>query len=369
VLKSSLTFRIATWLVILVFGTIILIYAKNFLLPIIIASLLSLLLYPVYHKLLSWKIPNALAVIITLLLVTIILVGVIALVSIQLSSLVSDLSGLSGKINDKFNHLEQFVTSHFQSEGSGLPTWILDIKTKMLSSIGDFVSGTISETTGVMSSVVLIIVYVFCFLLYNAAFKNFAFALLETEIQTTATTLINSIQKLVQNYLVGLITVIFIIGILNLIGLLIIGIDHAIFFAFFAATLTIIPYVGITMGAIITAFYALLTKDSVWPAVEVASVMFLVQFLESNLITPRIVGSKVSVNPFVAILVLLIGGEIWGIPGMILAVPLTAILKVLLHVNPSTHALAYFLGSELTDKRVDANKVLHPENTEEESKK
>ena len=95
----------------------------------------------------------------------------------------------------------------------------------------------------------------------------------------------------------------------------------------------------------------MLTKDTVFPAMGVIIVLLTIQFLESNIITPRIVGSRVSVNPFVAIVVLLIGGQLWGIPGMILSVPMTAILKVLFDANPSTQVIGYFLGSELTKKK------------------
>jgi len=345
--------KLASWLIVCVLGTMILIYAKEFFLPIVIASLLSMLLYPVYKKLLHWKFPNAIAVIISVLLIITVLIAVVFLVSKELTGIINNLGKLSGQINDRFSKLQNYITEYTQS--SSINESIANVKIKLIDSIGEMVSGTIVGTTSVMSMLLLIIVYIFCFLVYNKSFKNFAFALLAAERQTQANHLIHNIQKLVQNYLLGLLTVILIIGGLNTIGLLIIGVDHAIFFAFFVAMLTVIPYVGITIGALITAFYTLLTKDSALPAIAVMSVLFVVQFMESNFITPRIVGSKVSVNPFIAIVVLLIGGQIWGIPGMILSVPLTAILKVLLDTYPSTQALGYFIGSELTDDKNDAS--------------
>ncbi len=358
--KLPFPIKLATWLLIAVLGTVILIYTKEFLLPIIISGLLSFLLYPVYKKLLKWKVPNALSVIITLLLVVIILVSVIFLVSREVTGMLSDLSGLSEKINNKFNNFQHYVSVHWQIESSTLNDWITNAKNKLLSYTGELVSGTIAGTTNIMSVLILIIVYAFCFLFYNRAFKNFAFSLLATERQHQATDIINDIQKLVQNYLLGLLTVILIIGILNTLGLLIIGVDHALFFAFLTAILTMIPYVGISIGAFITGFYVLFTGDSAWSVVAVFCVMFGIQFLESNLITPRIVGKRVSVNPFVAIVALLIGGELWGIPGMILAVPMTAILKVLLDLYPSTQPIGFFIGSELTSKKSGPKDSMHP---------
>jgi predicted PurR-regulated permease PerM len=361
-----LSARIASWLIVAVLGAMILIYAKTFLLPLVIAMLLSLLLYPVHKKLLSWKVPNVLATLISVLIIVVFLVTVIMLVSRQLSEIVGELSKSGGKLNQVFTNLQNYITQNLQIEGATVNSSIENIKAKLVDYIELLVSGTIVGTTNVLSTLVLIIVYVFCFLLFNRSFKNFAFALLIEERKDQALHLINTIQKLVQNYLLGLVIVIASIGILNTIGLLIIGINHAIFFAFFVGILTVIPYVGITIGALVTAFYALVTKDTAWPAFAVICTLIAVQIFESNYFTPKIVGSRVSINPFIVIMVLIIGGELWGIPGMMLSVPLTAILKVILDIYPSTQAIGYFIGSELIDTKNDATEHLHPFNFKKE---
>ena len=117
---------------------------------------------------------------------------------------------------------------------------------------------------------------------------------------------------------------------MNCIGLLALGIDHAIFFGILSGVLTIIPYVGIIIGALFPLIMALITKDSIWYAVGVVIVFAVVQFLEGNFITPRITGSKVSINALAAIIALVIGGKILGIAGMILAVPAIGVLKIIL---------------------------------------
>ncbi len=347
-MKFPLTIKLASWLIIGILGIVILIYAKDFLLPLVVAALLALLLYPVYNKLTKWKVPDLLAGIITVLLVIIIIVGVILLVSKQISGMVSDSGNLVGKMNDKLNQFQNYIKLH---AGSDIFTnWLGTLKNKLLEYSGGMVGVTITGTTGLLSGLVLVIVYVFCFLHYQLIFKKFAFTLMSHERQDQAMSIVENVQKLVQNYLLGLITVIMIIGIFNTIGLLLLGIDHAIFFAFLTAFLTVIPYIGISIGALLTAIYAFLTKDTPLPALGVVLVLLFIQFLESNFITPRIVGRRVSVNPFVAIVVLLIGQQIWGVAGMILSVPITAILKVFLDANPSTQAIGYFLGTELTNK-------------------
>lgn len=305
----------------------------------------------------DWKVPSILSIIISMLVIGI-LIGVATIViSSEIKTLIADISLQSGKINGKFMALQNAVSSRFNLDANTIAGYLAEAKNKLMVFGENIASGAVTATTSFMGSVVLIIIFVFCFLLYNTSFRDFGFALMGTEKHEEATSLINHIQKLVQNYLLGLITVTFIIGTLNSIGLLIIGVDHAIFFAFFAGLLTIIPYIGITIGAGLTFIYLLLTKDSALPAFGALAIMLTVQVLESNLITPRIVGKKVSINPFVAITVLLIGSALWGIPGMALSIPLTAIFKLLFDARPNTKAFGYFLGSEFTDDKTSPFKL------------
>ena len=145
----------------------------------------------------------------------------------------------------------------------------------------------------------------------------------------------NDIENVVKGYISGLLLVTIIVAVLNSVGLLVLGIDHAIFFGILSGLLTIIPYIGIFIGAFLPVVMALLTKDSLWYPAGVIIVFSVVQFLEGNFITPRITGSKVSVNALAAIVALLIGGKIMGIAGMILAVPALGIIKILL--SHTTH--------------------------------
>jgi len=365
--KLPLTVKITCWLLSIVLGVSILIYAKDLLLPMVLAGLLSLLLYPLFKKLTKWKFPTVLAVVVTMLIVIIIIGTTAMIISKQISMVVADIYTSGGKINEKIAGLHSYIATHFNIDDATVTVWLSGLKDKLVGVSGGIASGALSVTTDFMSAFVIVMVYVFCFLLYSGSFHDFSYALMGNERHDEATTIISHIQKLVQHYLLGLITVIFIIGTCNTIGLLIIGVDHALFFAFFAAMLTIIPYVGIFIGASLPITYILLTKDSAWPAVGVLGVFLLVQFSESNFITPKIVGSRVSVNPFVAIVALLVGGEIWGIPGMLLSIPLTAILKLLLDTRPQTKAIGYFLGSEFTDTKNDPFKFFSkqdPDQTE-----
>lgn len=142
----------------------------------------------------------------------------------------------------------------------------------------------------------------------------------------------------------------FILGILNSLGLWFIGITYPAFWGFLAAFLAIIPFVGTFLGGLMTVIYAVATTTSIWQPIAVIGLFSFVQFLEGNVITPKIVGESVKVNPLAIILSLVIGGSIWGVAGLILAVPVIATLKKIMEQVDVTKPFSLLLSSELYQK-------------------
>lgn len=215
---------------------------------------------------------------------------------------------------------------------------------------------TLVTTTGAISTFVLIPLYIFFFLLYRDFFRMFVHKAIRSVPNEELNVLLKKIYEVIQSYLSGLFLVILIVGVLNSVGLLFLGVPHAIFFGFLAGFLILIPYIGILIGSILPALLSIVTMDSPWYALGVIGVMSFVQFLEGNFITPHIVGSKVSVNPLAAIVALFLGGQLWGLSGLILALPVTAILKVIMDTIPSLEPYGFLLGEpvhEVAEERAD----------------
>jgi predicted PurR-regulated permease PerM len=137
-----------------------------------------------------------------------------------------------------------------------------------------------------------------------------------------------------------------------------------------SGVLTVIPYVGIFIGALLPVLMALITKDSAWYALGVVIIFSVVQFSEGNFITPRITGSKVSINALAAIIALVIGGKILGIAGMILAVPAIGVLKILLAYSEPLKPFVILLGDDnIIEKAKDPTEHTPPvEDLKEEVK-
>jgi predicted PurR-regulated permease PerM len=207
--------------------------------------------------------------------------------------------------------------------------------------------GTISTFVALFNLLGLLPYYVFLMLLYRSSFQEFCLIVTPVQNHRIVLRILYQVQKLVQNYIIGLLTVMAIVSILTSTALLIIGIDYPFFFGILAATLIIIPYLGMIIGALLPALYALITKDSGWYAVAVMASFAFIQFIEGNFITPKITGNRVNINPLAAIIALVAGGYLWGMGGLIIALPVVAIIKVVLTNIPSLKHYGILLGTEI----------------------
>ncbi|RAV98612.1 AI-2E family transporter [Pseudochryseolinea flava] len=304
------------------------ILASDIIIPIAFAGLFSIMVLPIIKKMERRKIPTWLSITIVLL-VTIVIFGLfIWLIIGQMVSLVNDLPNLQVKFDAFISNLQTMLLRDFGISGAEQSAMIRDL----MKTFSAMAAGILLGTTNAISTLVQIPIYIFLFLIYRHKFRDFFVSLLPGNEDLAWK---KDVERVVQGYLSGLFLVTLIIATLNAIGLMIVGIDHAIFFGILSGVLTIIPYVGIIIGALFPIVMALITKDSLWYAIGVVIVFSIVQFLEGNFITPRITGSKVSINALAAIVALVIGGKILGIAGMILAVPAIGLVKIL--ISHSTH--------------------------------
>ncbi|WP_201984835.1 AI-2E family transporter [Hymenobacter rubidus] len=314
------------------------------LLPILFAGLLSVLLLPLVVRFEGWKFSRVWAIIATLLLLVLALAGLIYLFGTQLLTLRDELPKLQDKALVYFDEFQQWASVKFGYHPMSKEELIATSMKSVKKSAGGYLGSTLSLTAGILSVTTLVPIYIFCFLYYRDHMRQFMFRFVAPDKRTTVLHTMDSIQTVVQAYIQGLLTVIVVVSVLNAIGLLLLSVKFAIFFAVFASVMAVIPYIGIMVGATIPALVTLVETGSLGKAAAVVGVFMFVQFLEGNFITPMITGSKVSINPMAAIVALILGGELWGTPGMILSIPLVAVLKVVFDASKTTEPWGFLLG-------------------------
>ncbi|GAB3726082.1 AI-2E family transporter [Hymenobacter agri] len=314
------------------------------LLPLFFAALLSVLLLPLVLRLEKWGWPSVLAIIAALLVMVLAIAGLIVLFGSQLMELRTELPLLQQKLIVLFDQAQQWAHQRFGMDVMSKDELIEKSMKSFKKSAGGYLGSTLSTTAGVLSVLTLVPIYIFCFLYYRDHMRQFMFRFVSPDKRTGVLQTLDNIQNVVQAYISGLLTVIVIVAVLNAIGLLLLGVKFAIFFAAFASVLAVIPYIGIMIGASIPALVTLVETGSPARAAAVVGVFMFVQFLEGNFITPMVTGSKVSINPMAAIIALILGGELWGTAGMILSIPLVAVLKVVFDANKSLEPWGFLLG-------------------------
>lgn len=223
--------------------------------------------------------------------------------------------------------------------------WLNKELTAFTDRAGAMAMNLFTATGSVLGTAVIIPIITFFLLLMKGRFRAF-FTQLGSNRDGAVVRVVENIAHLSRKWLKGVIIVMAFIGVLDAIGFLALGLPYAILLAATAALLNVIPYVGPWLGALFPVLIALLTKDSVMVAVGVVAVIAFTQFLDNNLVTPKIVGSSVSINPLASMIALIAWGSLWGFMGLILAIPITGMMKLVFDEIPTLKPWGFILGEE-----------------------
>jgi len=305
---------------------IFLLVAKSILAPLLIALYIATALWPAHKKLKKATRSNILSASLIVMVLGTIFSIVVLTFSYQANKLLKDFPNLTERMDHSLKVVKQNIPKKFNFN---LNLSKEEIKEQIMGAakgILGYTSSFLSEVNAFMSGLVLIPIYVFCLLIYHDQFKIQVKKVLPYFGFTTPL-FIESFKEIIQNYLKGLSLVTLILGASSSLVLMAIGVPYAIFLGFFVGFCCIIPYVGILISGLFVMFISYLTQNSLQNIFIIFLSFGLIQFIEGNFLTPKIIGEKVNLNPMLGIIALLVGAEIWGIVGMLLSIPTAAILQ------------------------------------------
>ena len=319
---------------------------QEIILPLIYATILAILLNPLVNKLHNKKVNRNISILIVMLLTVVVIGALVYFISSQATMFSDTFPQVEKKINVLFNQVVGWFADTFNISTRKILTWINTQKSEELKG-GSFILGrTINTISSVLVVGFLLPVYIFMILFYKPLLLEFINRLFPADKHKTVTEILAETKTLIQNYLIGLLLEAFIVAILNSVGLLILGIEYAILIGIIGALLNMIPYIGGIVATALPMLIALATKPPEY-AIYVVIAYLLVQFIDNNFLVPKIVASKVKINALVSIVVVLVGGALWGIPGMFLAIPLTAIIKVMFDRIEPLKPWGFLLGDTM----------------------
>lgn len=344
--KNYALYNITVRLILIAIIIAFLVVGKTLLLPLAVALLFSFLLLPISKKLEAWNFPRALAIIISIIIALLAVGGLIFFFYKQVLMFVNDWPELSKQLTAKIDSLYNYIGQRFNISKFEQQAWIKERINAGGASAGQFALSIFTATGSFIASVFLLPIFIFFMTYYRDKFRHFVYLVTKEPRAEHTLDVAKKVSTVSQKYIKGLFIVIVILSVLNSVGFLIFGLEHAILFGVLAALLNIIPYIGITIGSILPITMALITHDGFSTAIGVAAVCYGVQFLENNFITPNIVGGSVSINPFTAILALITSAMIWGVVGMIIALPFVGMLKVAFDNIDSMKPIGFLIGEE-----------------------
>jgi predicted PurR-regulated permease PerM len=346
-MKSSnypFVFRLAAALFSIALMVTAMIWLKDILVLLASALVLSLLLLPLVSWLERAGLPRSLSILLVLVVSTLLLVGGLTLLSLQVADIASDWPLYVKKFEKYISTIQSFLSKNLNISRKKQMLEVTNQTLTLLKNSGVIIGTTFGTIVHVLTNIILIPIFIFFILYYRSFFASFLHQVFPTLEVNDLQDLLRNIAKVVQKYLQGLLLVMVFAGVLNIIGFWWIGVDYFVFFGVLTGVFLLIPYVGIWLAALLPILLSLITL-SPSHAIAVIAWVATVQFIEANFVTPMIIGSKVSMNPMVAMIALLLGETIWGIQGLILALPLVAMLKVIFDFVPTLNAYGFLLGA------------------------
>ena len=331
-------------LIFLIFSSLY--FAKEFLMPLLIGGILATLFLPFSKWMENKKIPRSLAVFFCLIALLAIIAFLISILGWKMSELFTDIDMIKEKAIQKSNEIQIYIFKNLNISIKEQDA-ILKSEKPSVSNIMEMMFGSI---TYVFSTLILVLVYYVFLLYYRTHIRNFFLKVSTRSERGEMEQMIDRSTKISQQYLLGLLKMIVCLWIMYGIGFSIIGVKNAIFFAILCGILEIVPFVGNIVGTTITVLVTSINGGDTTLLIGIIVTYGIVQFIQGWVLEPLIVGAQVKINALFTIIALIIGELIWGIPGIILAIPLTAIFKIMCDHIESLKPYGFLIGEVETNK-------------------
>ena len=325
---------------------------KNIIVPIIYATILATVLSPLVIFLEQRGLNRVWAIIIALLamLVTLALLGMFFYS--QMSMFTETFPKLVEKVSNALNRFVNWSSEHYNLSPRRLKGTIAEMETEVMNYGKSSIGATLSVFSDVLTLTLLIPVYIFMILFYEPLLLDFIRKLFGKSNQKEVESVMISTKFIIQKYLSALMLEAIIVATMNSVALLIIGVEYAIVLGVMGAIINIIPYIGGIISIALPVIVATATMPSASYSLIILVAYLVIQFIDVHYIVPKIVASKVRLNALVSIIAVLTGGAIWGVPGMFLSIPLTAVVKVIFDHIEGLKPWGFLLGDTMPAIRV-----------------
>lgn len=319
--------------------------AKGFLIPLAYAFLIAISLFPLTRYLERKGLGNTLSIVLPLLLLTILFGGLLTLLGYEMALLSGNWPLLQEKISPFFEELHNRLEQEFGWTAEEQNTWVRDNIEKLSQNAGAMLKSTAMATFEAVFNLIIIPIYVALLLAFRRKLVRFLSDIVPDSFRERLPEVLADTVSIFGRFIRGMVVVYLSVGLLNALGLWLVGVENPLLYGMLTAIMTIIPYFGIAISALLPITISWLETGQLWQPLGIIAVFSAVQYLEANLIFPYVVGRYVNINTLAAIISIFLGALLWGVAGMILFLPFLAVFRIFASHFPQLKPWSRVLGN------------------------
>lgn len=327
-------------------------WARGILTPLALAMFLAIMVDSFARRLEQrWpRLPDNLSLAVAILL-SLLIFGVTAVV------VVANAAAFAGKLESYQSRLDQLIVQFggvFQFAGGDAPASVAEVVRR--GNPTQFLAGFVNGLRSFGSDALFVLIYLGFIIAARRGFKRKIVALFPHNAdRAEAVEIFNRIRFGVERYLWVQTVTGLMIAAASWVGMMALGLDNALFWAFLIFLSSYIPIIGGIVGVVFPVVFALVQFVSPWWAVGLFVVLQTIQFVVGNIITPRMQGDSLNIDPVVVLLALALWGALWGVPGMFLSTPLAVMAMIILAEFEGSRWMAIMMSVNGDPQGLDEN--------------
>jgi predicted PurR-regulated permease PerM len=297
-----------------------------------------------------FRFPRSLAALVSVVMLVASLVGLLWLVGSQISNLADDWPQFKQQVMNSVTHLQQWISTKFHIRIRQQMTYVNNATSKLLETGGSVLGDVVLSFSSLLLTLVFILIDTFFLLYYRRLIIRFLVAVFKEENAVIVYDIIAQIQSRIRQYILGLLLEMLIVATATCLALWILGVKYAILLGLITGLFNVIPYIGIATALLLSTLVTFATAGAARLVIVIATILGI-HLLDSNVLLPVVVGSKVRINAFITVLGVIIGESVWGIPGTFLAIPIIAIAKIVFDRIEPLKPWGLLFGDERDEKQ------------------
>ena len=313
---------------------------RDILAPISFSLIIAILLNPLVNKMEKKGVKRVIAIALALALALTVVAGILYFISSQIMSFGENFGALKTKFNQQLAQSHKWIAAHLNIPVEKQQQSLKEALSSSKALLGTAVGGLLST----LGLIFLIPIYTFLLLFYKTLIINFFHEVFAEENSAQVSEVMGETKSAIQSYMVGLLLEALVVAIMNSVALLLLGVQYAILLGVIGALLNMLPYIGGIVAIALPIIISAVTKDGLTTPLLILAAYTLIQFIDNNFLVPFLVSSRVKINAFFSIVVVLLGGALWGVAGMFLSIPFVAILKIIFDRLPEMKPWGKLLG-------------------------